>query len=189
MFKNLRLIVFGIAVGLSAAALIILLNQKRTATPIKLLPPPPTETPQPIRVYVTGAVKNPGVYELPAGSIVQEALKSAGGLIDNAPPDKINLAAKLNDGQQLTIGDTATTVQPNTLPSPSTVNNPATLININTASLDELQKLPRVGVALAQRIIDYRTKNGPFKQLEELKNVSGIGDATYNGLATLITLK
>jgi competence protein ComEA len=190
MFKNLRLIIFGIFVGLFAAGLITLLNQRRTATPIKLMPPPPTEIPQPIKVHVTGAVKNPGVYDLPAGSIMQEAIKAAGGTTESASIDKLNLAAKLNDGQQIVVGGEAVTAaQPSNInnPQPATTGNQ--LININTASLEELQKLPRVGAALAQRVIDYRTKNGPFKQIEDLKQVSGFGDATYAALASLITVK
>lgn len=187
MFKNLRLILFGIFIGLLAAALITLLNQRRTATPIKLMPPPPTETPSPIRVHVTGAVKNAGVYDLPAGSILKDALTAAGGATDSAAVDKMNLAAKLNDGQQIVVGETATAAQPSTTNQlPTTSNQP---VNINTASLEQLQTLPKVGAVTAQRIIEYRTKNGPFTRVEDLQKVSGIGDATYATLAPLITVR
>lgn len=194
MFKNLRLIIFGIFVGLLAAGLITLLNQRRAATPIKLMPPPPTETPQPIRVHVTGAVKNAGVYDLPAGSILKDALAAAGGAIDSATIDKLNLAAKLNDGQQIVIGETVTAAQPSTSnQQQATSSQPLAasnqLVNINTATLDQLQTLPKVGAVTAQRIIEYRTKNGPFTRVEDIQKVSGIGDATYATLAPLITVK
>jgi len=187
MFKNLRLILFGIFIGLLAAGLITLLNQRRTATPIKLMPPPPTEVPLPIKVHVAGAVKNPGVYDLPAGSIMQEAIKAAGGATDSAAMDKLNLAAKLNDGQQIVVGDAVTAAQPSTNNQPSTTSNQ--LVNINTATLEQLQTLPKVGAVTAQRIIEYRTKNGPFTRIEDIQKVSGIGDATYAPLAPLITVR
>ncbi len=187
MFKNLRLIIFGIFVGLLAAGLITLLNQRRTATPIKLMPPPPTEAPQPIKVHVTGAVKNSGVYELPPGSILKDALTAAGGVTESAAMDKMNLAAKLNDGQQIVVGESVTAASANSITQPS--NNPTTLININTATLEQLQALPKVGTVTAQRIIEYRTKNGLFTRIEDIQKVSGIGDATYATLAPLITVK
>ena len=188
MFKNLRLILFGIFIGLLAAGLITLLNQRRTATPIKLMPPPPTEVPLPIKVHVTGAVKNAGVYELPPGSILKDALTAAGGATDSAAMDKLNLAAKLNDGQQVVVGESVTAASANSITQPS--NNPTTtLVNINTATLEQLQTLPKVGTVTAQRIIEYRTKNGLFTRIEDIQKVSGIGDATYAALAALITVK
>lgn len=187
MFKNLRLILFGIFIGLLAAGLITLLNQRRTATPIKLMPPPPTEVPLPIKVHVTGAVKNAGVYELPPGSILKDALTAAGGATDSAAMDKLNLAAKLNDGQQVVVGETASAAQPSTSNQPPAASNQ--LVNINTATLEQLQTLPKVGTVTAQRIIEYRTKNGLFTRIEDIQKVSGIGDATYATLAPLITVK
>ena len=187
MFKNLRLILFGIFTGLLAAALILLLNQRRTATPIKLMPPPPTEVPQPIKVHVTGAVKNAGVHELPPGSILKDAITAAGGATDSAALDKMNLAAKLNDGQQIVVGESVTAASANSITQPS--NNLTTLVNINTATLEQLQTLPKIGAVTAQRIVEYRTKNGPFARIEDIQKVTGIGDATYATLAPLITVK
>jgi competence protein ComEA len=195
MFKNLRLILFGIFTGLLAAALILLLNQRRTATPIKLMPPPPTEVPQPIKVHVTGAVKNAGVHELPPGSILKDAITAAGGATDSAALDKMNLAAKLNDGQQIVVGESVTAAsansitQPSNNPSPSLRASPTAFININTATLEQLQTLPKIGAVTAQRIVEYRTKNGPFARIEDIQKVTGIGDATYATLAPLITVK
>jgi competence protein ComEA len=153
------------------------------------MPPPPTEVPQPIKVHVTGAVKNSGVYELPPGSILKDALTAAGGVTDAAAVDKMNLAAKLNDGQQVIVGESVTAASTNLTASAQLSNNPTTLVNINTATLDQLQSLPKVGAVTAQRIIEYRTKNGSFTRIEDLQKVSGIGDATYASLAPLITVK
>jgi len=187
MFKNLRLILFGIFIGLLAAGLITVLNQRRTAAPIRLMPPPPTEVPQPIKVHVTGAVKSAGVYELPPGSILKDAITAAGGATESAAMDKLNLAAKLNDGQQVVVGEAVTTASANSTTQPS--NNSTALLNINTATLEQLQTLPKVGVVTAQRIIEYRAKNGAFTRIEDIQKVSGIGDATYAALAPLITVR
>ena len=189
MFNNLRSIIFGIVIGLLAAGLIVLLNQRRTATPITLLPPPPSETPSPIRVHVAGAVKNSGVYNLPAGSILKDAITAAGGATESAAIDKLNLAAKLNDGQQIVVAETVTAVTVNSTAVAQPSNNASTLVNINTATLEQLQTLPKVGTVTAQRIIEYRTKNGPFTRIEDIQKVTGIGDATYASLAPLITVR
>ncbi|MBI4631321.1 MAG: helix-hairpin-helix domain-containing protein [Chloroflexi bacterium] len=151
------------------------------------MPPPPTEVPQPIKVHVTGAVKNAGVYELPPGSILKDALTAAGGATESAAVDKMNLAAKLNDGQQIVVGESVTAASANSTTQLS--SNTTTLVNINTASLEQLQTLPKVGTVTAQRIIEYRTKNGLFARIEDIQKVSGIGDATYATLAPLITVK
>ncbi|MEK7442298.1 MAG: helix-hairpin-helix domain-containing protein, partial [Chloroflexota bacterium] len=100
---------------------------------------------------------------------------------------KLNLAAKLNDGQQVVVGETASAAQPSTSNQPPAASNQ--LVNINTATLEQLQTLPKVGTVTAQRIIEYRTKNGLFTRIEDIQKVSGIGDATYATLAPLITVK
>jgi len=160
--------------------------------PIVVVPPPtlaPTLPPTlaPLRVYVSGAVATPGVYTLPPRSLVNDALKAAGGAAADADLEKINLAQELRDQQQIHVprkGEAAPQ-QPTTGPgSPA-----AKKININTATLAELDTLPKIGPATAQHIIDYRAKNGPFKKIEDLKNVSGIGDATFDGLRDLITVE
>lgn len=135
-----------------------------------------------VTVHVVGAVKKPGVYELPEGSRITDAVKSAGGLAEDAHPELVNLAAKLIDGQQIILpGDSTQSQNPN-LPAPS--NNAK--ISINTADAQTLQELPGIGPALAERIIDFRTENGPFSSVEELDAVSGIGPAMLEKLADLV---
>ena len=209
MFKNWRPFLFGLCVGLLAVALILILNKPQTGIPIKLIPPPPTATAVPLRVYVTGAVKAPGVYELPANSIVQDALNAAGGLTASAATDRLNLAALLDDGQQVFVPEVPPTAPPpppqataspgNPLP-PTPTNLPPAVstqppatnsgpININTATAAELEALPNIGPSIAQRIVDYRNEHGPFARIEDLKNVKGIGDKTFEAIAPFITVK
>lgn len=153
--------------------------------------PRPTATAVSIIVDVRGAVNKPGVYTLPAGSRVQDALARAGDVLTNADTRTLNLARRVNDGEQIhvpTLGEV--TVPPPTMargaPTPTRL---ASKININTATLAELDTLPGIGPAIAQRIIDYRTQNGDFKTIEEIKKVRGIGDALFNQIKDLITVQ
>ncbi|MCF6096623.1 helix-hairpin-helix domain-containing protein [Thermovorax subterraneus] len=137
-----------------------------------------------IVVHVAGAVKNPGVYELKEGSRVIDAVKAAGGYISEADVTGINLAKKLQDEDKIYIprlGESAAFDGVSGGVSP-----PDGKININSAGIDELDKLPGIGLALAQRIIDYRNQHGPFKSIEELKNVSGIGEKRFEEIKNLV---
>jgi len=162
--------------------------------PIELEPAP---TQAPIAVHVTGAVPRPGLYKLPEGSRVQDAIDAAGGLLSSADADSMNLAALLEDGQKLDVPyaggvppDNGSTSQlPNADPT-ATAESAANveLVNINTASLEELNALPGIGPTTAQNIIDYRDENGPFQSIEDLMNVPGMGPTTYEGIQDLITV-
>ncbi|MBE7551274.1 MAG: helix-hairpin-helix domain-containing protein [Anaerolineales bacterium] len=177
------------------------------ATPVPT--PSPTSTPAPVRVYVSGAVANSDVYFLPAGSIIKDAITAAGGFTADADPDRINQALQLQDQQQIHVprrGDDNPPppvqggVSQSELSSYQGSDNsraPASsgaaagggLININTATLEQLDSLPGIGPAIAQRIIDYREKMGGFKVAEEITEVSGIGDATLAKIKDLITVQ
>jgi len=151
----------------------------------------PTPTPAPIVVYVSGAVAQPDVYALPPGSLVKQAIVAAGGFLPDADQARVNLAQSLQDGQQIhvpRVGE-ASIPLPSSGGGASTGTNPRGLVNINTASQAELESLPGIGPALAQRIIDYRQANGPFERIEDLKRVRGIGDATFEGLREYITVR
>lgn len=203
MLKNWRPFLFGLCVGLLSVPLILILNRRQTSIPIKLNPPPPTLTPVPFRVHILGAVRAPGVYEMPPGSILQDAINAAGGLTESASTDRLNLAELLEDGQQITVPERQPTLPPTSTSAPgqpTSTPDPAQptatvqaatggLVNINTATQAELEALPRIGPSIAQRIIEYRNTHGPFKAIEEIKNVSGIGDATFEAIAPFITVK
>lgn len=137
-----------------------------------------------IVVDVEGAVNAPGLYALPADSRVGDAVQAAGGLAASARPGAANLAQKLTDGEQViipTIEETQDTTQAGT-GSAGTSSKRDGKININTASAEELQELSGVGPALSERIIDYRESKGRFSSIEDLQNVSGIGEMRFANL-------
>lgn len=127
-----------------------------------------------IFVDIGGAVKNPQVVKLPEGSRVEDAIKAAGGLTDKADLTDINRAAFLEDGEKVYIPEAYE--EGETSGSMSQEDN---RVNINTADSDELQKLNGIGPATAEKIIDYRDEHGRFSNIEDIKNVSGIGDKTF----------
>jgi competence protein ComEA len=189
--ERYRGIVFVALIAAVIAGLVLFQNLRPKPSPIILSTPTPppspeaTPTPRPLRVYVSGAVHSPDVYPLAPDSIVKDALLAAGGATDDADLDRINLALPVTDGQHVyvpALGETDVPVQP---PSsqPATGSNK---ININTADAATLETLPGIGPALAQRIIDYRQANGPFARIEDVKNVSGIGDGILSKIQDLI---
>ena len=129
------------------------------------------------------------MYELPARSIVDDAVEAAGGPTDDADLDHINLAMELQDQQQVYVPHQGEISEPPPLISGGEGSGGSGgLVNINTATAAELETLPRVGPVTAQRIIEYR-ENGPFKTIEDIQNVPGIGPATFDGLKDLITVE
>ncbi len=169
-----------------------------TATPVPT--PSPTLTPAPVRVYVTGAVVNSDVYFLPAGSIIKDAIAAAGGFTSDADRERINQALELQDQQQIHVprlGETNAPppVQGGITQGSKPVNRSAApaatggLINLNTATLEELDSLPGIGPAIAQRIVEYRESAGGFKSVEQITEVSGIGEATLAKIKDLVTVQ
>jgi competence protein ComEA len=191
--KQIVYVLIGLLAGFILAGALLFVSRLPAGKPISL-EPAPTKTP--IEVHVIGAVVRPGVYSFPEGSRVQDAITSAGGLLTEANPDAINLAARLEDGEQLDVpykagyAPTSSSSAPFQVVStqgPSSSN--ADLININTATLEKLDSLPGIGPTTAQKIIDYRAQHGPFQQIEEIMNVSGIGPATFDRIKDLITVE
>lgn len=159
--------------------------------------PLPTKSPPTLSVYITGAVQKSQVVNIPAGSLLQNALDAAGGPTTEADLETVNLAQPLHDNQHIIIPHlTEATTRDDAAPQTATgtrskdVSSPSTtaLININTASVEELETLPRIGPSRAQDVITYRMENGPFAHIEDLQNVAGIGPATFKDIAPLITI-
>jgi competence protein ComEA len=153
----------------------------------------PTSTSSPIRVYVTGAVLRPDVYHLAPGSIVKDAIGVAGGVTDDADLIHINLAQELYDQQQIYVPRVDEVEAPPPVTggesrSPSGVLEMGGKIDINTATIEELDTLPGIGPAYAQGIVEYREVNGPFSSIEEIILVSGIGNATFDKIRDRITV-
>ncbi len=145
----------------------------------------------PVVVHVAGAVTGPGVYRLTAGARVHTAIEAAGGETANADLDGLNLAAPVADGQRIYVPSMGE-VDPATVPSaePESVSSatPGGPIDLNRATLRELETLPGVGPSTASAIVDDRQRNGPFASVDELDRVPGIGPAKLDALRGLVTV-
>lgn len=143
-------------------------------------------------VDVQGAVKHPGLYQFAQGMRVADALKAAGGLVVRADRQQVNLAMRLTDQQQLYIplkGEHHTATPPATGNSTATsqASSAATVVNLNTATVSDLQQLTGVGAKKAQKIVDYRTEHGAFKSVKDLTQVAGFGEKTVEHLQDQLT--
>lgn len=139
-----------------------------------------------IYVYVCGQVKSPGVYALPTGSRIFEAVEAAGGAGEKAGLERLNMASVLSDGQKVYVpaeGEEWSETDSN-VDGQDRVSD--VRVNINTASVQELLALPGIGEVRAKAIVAYRTANGPFDSIEALKQVTGIGDSVYEQVQALI---
>jgi competence protein ComEA len=155
------------------------------AAPTSASPSP--EAP-PLIVDVAGAVRRPGVYEFGEGDRVIDAIRAAGGATPKASLDALNLAAPLADGVQILVPVVAPAAAPPPGSGAVAGATPAALVNVNTASATDLETLPGIGEVIAQRIVDYRTQNGPFAAVDDLLAVSGIGDAILGDIRDLVTV-
>jgi len=165
-------------------------------TPPVVTTPPESPTEAPIVVHVVGAVQRPGVYTLPPGSRLDDVIRSAGGFTTEADTSRINLADYARDAQQVYVPARGETPPPEPTPAvqgrSSTASDPRAvsgLVCINTASAAQLESLPGIGPALAERIVAYREAHGPFRHPEEIMQVSGIGATRYEQIRSLITVK
>jgi competence protein ComEA len=172
--KTFLNITYGVLIGLLAAGIIWLAASRPRGEAVTLLP---TETPGMLTVYISGAVATPGVYILSEGSRVDAALQAAGGFLPGAEQEKINLAQLLEDGQQINVPGVIDT---------SHVNGGR--VNINTATVPELDALPGIGSTTAQSIVDYRLEHGLFQTIQDILNVPGIGTTTFDGIKDYITV-
>jgi competence protein ComEA len=194
--KNILYVLIGLMAGFVLAAILLIVTRLPAGDPITLEPPP---TRSPLVVHVIGAVVKPGVYLMSEGTRVQDAVNAAGGLSAEADSNSINLAARLEDGQQVNIpGQDASpnesaalatsapfkvveTLTPTAVPSKS-------LININAATVEQLDALPSIGPVTAQSIITYRQQHGSFQRIEDIMDVPGIGQTTFDKIQKLITV-
>lgn len=140
-----------------------------------------------ITVDVKGAVKAPGIYDLPVGSRINDAVQKAGGLTDNADSKSINLAQKISD-ETLVYVPTREEVTSQETPSSSSNSKGNKKVNLNKASLEELKQVKGLGAKRAQDIIDHRDSNGKFKSVDDLKKISGFGAKTIEKLKDYVTV-
>lgn len=172
-----------VLVGLGCAVLVSALGDHGTAAQVAR----PSSSAAPVAgaaiyVHILGAVNAPGLYELREGDRAIDAVAAAGGFTNTADQTQLNLARFVVDGEQIivpVVGEVPAG------PPGSTANGK---VNINTADEAALDTLPRVGPAMAARIIAFREANGRFTAIEDLMNVTGIGDKTFEGLKDLVTV-
>ncbi|MEU8174322.1 ComEA family DNA-binding protein [Microbispora hainanensis] len=136
-------------------------------------------SPARVVVHVTGKVRNPGVFVLASGARVADAIEAAGGLRKGAKPGGINLARRLVDGEQIVAGSPAAAGAGLASAPGSTMAPGAGVLNLNTATAEQLDALPGIGGVIAQRIVDYRNAHGGFQSVDQLKEVPGIGDRKF----------
>lgn len=197
-------LVVGVFIGVIMGVGGMTLRKQVQPAPIVIVPPEPTATPEPtstpgpIRVFVNGQVAEPAVYELPPGSLVEAAIEAAGGFAAGADTAVVNLAQPLSDGVQVYVpseeenvpAPLAVVSKPNTSSATTSTESSAAvgLININTATIEELDSLPGVGPSTAQKIIEYRESNGSFAAIENIMDVTGIGEAKFEKIKDQITV-
>lgn len=153
-----------------------------------------------IIIHIAGEVKNPGIVKIKEGARIADVIEKAGGLTEKANITNINLAYIIEDGQKITIpskeqdtqeyisNDSGEGIREENQKT-NTTSTKNTTVNINKASKEELQTLQGIGESTAQKIIDYRDQNGNFKQIEDIKNVPGIGDSKFEAIKNNIKIK
>jgi competence protein ComEA len=157
------------------------------ATPASTLPSV-SAAPSALVVHVAGAVTRPGVYRLDSSARVDDAVSAAGGVTADADLDAVNLAAKVSDGDRVFVprkGEVPPSVSP---VGPSQTSAPSGPVNLNRATLEELETLPGIGPATAQAIIAWRREHGAFQSVQDLLQVRGIGPAKLESLRDLVTV-
>ncbi|CAB4896635.1 unannotated protein [freshwater metagenome] len=184
--KRGLIIVFALTIGLAG---FFFLNSRPTAEPVLIQDTNIDQTqndlidiPTKLIVNVAGRVKNPGVYQLPQGSRVVDAIEAAGMQLKGVDISDINLARLLVDGEQVLVGGSKLTSKKST-PKKITSDNP---LDINRATITQLDTLPGIGPVTAQRIIDYRTKVGRISSIDELKKISGLGGSKFEEIKALL---
>jgi competence protein ComEA len=183
----------GAAVGLAYPLL-----QRPSVPPVQLVSNAPAGTPAAVelQVHVTGAVEQPGLYAVAPGSRVADVVQAAGAAAD-ADLDALNLAARLADGQRLVVprqGEppavgAAPASRGAARPAPVATPAPGSKLNLNAATATQLDTLPGIGPTLANRIVDYRARNGPFRAPEQLRDAKLIPAATYERIKDLVTVE
>lgn len=171
--------ILGVLSGLLLAGAILFFVLPERGQPIIIA----TTTPGSVLCQIDGAVKSPGVYSFTSGERVQDAVTKAGGLLDDADITSINLAMVLVDGQKMHIP-----AKNEVIPTEIQMGSETLIININTATLEQLGTLPGIGPSKAAELITYREQNGDFLNIHDILNVPGIGQSIFEKIETQITV-
>jgi len=185
MFKR-SMVILVLITALAAGMTVYTLSQEETtALPLERAEALP-EAAAAITVYVSGAVVRPGVVTLADGARIEQAVTACGGVLPTADMGAVNLAQLLKDGMQVRVPEKAGQGSASAVAAQTAGKDDR--VNINTADEKALDTLPGIGPAMAKRIVEYRTTNGAFQSLEELKKVRGIGEAKYEKLKDRVAL-
>jgi competence protein ComEA len=189
--KTIKTLLIGLLMGFLFSGVILVIISRPAGNSIVLQPPP---TLIPDMVYITGAVANPGLYQVEKGSRINDIILAAGGVLKNADQTNVNLASKAKDGEKIFIpfmsSETSipvTTPKTDNMSTESPIPSVNTPININTANETQLDMLPGIGEQKAKQIIMYREQNGPFGDIKDLLKVTGISQNLFNQLKDMIT--
>ena len=189
--SSFRLLISQVLLGVVAIAAIaggiyFIVGQSGSNGGIEIILPTPTAVPVTVlKVYISGAVRNPDVYAVNEGDRLADVIEAAGGTTEDADLTAVNLAVRVKDQDHWHIprlGEPA-------LATPAEGASAPGKINLNTASTDQLESLPGIGEVKAQSILRYREANGPFSSVDELLNVSGIGAATLDAIRDLVEVR
>lgn len=178
-----------VAVAVAALALTGVVVWRARPHPVDVVPAPVVAAPSAsaalLVVDIAGDVRRPGLVRLPAGSRVADAIAAAGGLSPGATTDGLNLARLVKDGEQILVG--AVAAPPTATARPGATASPG-LLDLNAAGVGDLDALPGVGPVLAERIVAWRDAHGPFASVDQLREVSGIGERKFASLRDLVTV-
>jgi competence protein ComEA len=182
---------FGVAAALAVLLLLLIRhlggsgNAAPAVTPVQPVAKPRAAAPKLVVIDVAGAVRHPGLYRLREGSRIDDAITSAGGPTAKAQLGAVNLAAPVADGEQVVVpGRGAAGVLPSAAPAAG--SSPSAPLDLNSATLEQLENLPGIGPVTAQKILDYRQQHGAFHSVAELQGVPGIGPAHMAQLKGLV---
>lgn len=179
--KSWQLVLLGTLFGLLAAGLVLLVATRPVKSVVTILHPSQTSS---ITVDVSGAVMHPGVYNLSVGSRINDAVQIAGGFSPTADSSAVNLAAVIRDGEKILIPEIAATIEKLV----DSTNANTILVNLNTATEDELELLPGIGPQKASAIVTYRESYGNFQTISDLLYVPGIGQSIIDTFSNYVTV-
>ena len=178
MWQRLYLALLAVLLVAAIAAGVTFLVRKSASPGLEVIIPTATATPE-TKAYISGAVRSPGVYTMEADERLTDLVRKAGGALEDADLDRVNLAQQVSDQEHFYIPRYG-----EEMPTPGDGR-----IDINTASLELLKTLPGIGDVKAEAIIAYRKDSGLFQTVDDLMNVDGIGTVTYENLRDLITIR
>ena len=192
MPRVVNLVIIVAAIAVAAGGVVLFLRDGDGGEPVRIIAPPTvsseiSQAEAESKAYVTGAVRQPGLYTIKAGDRLADLIDLAGGITEDADMQAVNLAVRVNDQDHWTVPKLG---EPTVVPSNAVSMEPTSdKVDINTADAKLLETLPGIGETRAQAIISHRDEHGPFKRVDDIVAVPGIGAATLEGLRDLVEVR